>query len=1344
MKNSKQNGGLISRSIRFLHYIVLLSLLILSVYCFVEANYSVFALLVLFVTGSYIGFRRLINKYYQELERIQTIDREKISDLDIRLGRVNDNIRSLMESSSDCIMIVTENKIVFVNQKLLKLTGFEKEELEGQFFLSLIASHADITFINGDKDLNCDTLENKSFEFSGYDKSGNKISLEISTASISYDNRNSLIYFIRDISDRNRYMQDLKDRENFLVNIFEAIQDRIFIVDLDMTIIKANKSVEDDYTTFGTDVIGKKCYEVFQHERDVCIWCPGPKAMKTGKPCSEIIPFPCSVSKDQYLELTAHPMYDDEGRIKGIINYVKDITQLITTQTELHKKENNLQSLINSNMDFIWSVDSNYTIQIVNSQIRNFYSFAYGLKLQTGMSVYTLPNEDHKNLWRKYYPDVMNGASFNVEETFRLFDTTYILTLTINPIRNDNLDIIGITCYAKDITDARKAEEELKQYRINLEKLVEERTNVLSLTIDKLNNEIEIRKRADDALRKSEELYRNLVERAGIAILICDTAGNFVFFNNRFNQIFGYTNTEMSHCSLETLIHPEDHERILSVFNITGYSLVTQNQFEFKAVKKDKSVIYVEAISNIVKDEDRVVGNRTYLWDITQRKIVENEWQMTKEKLSRRLRYEEALSTSSAILLSNKESALNESLSYLMHASQVSCAMIMENIPDEKGIGQFKIASTAFDCMYFDNSLTGRVFPYPDENSRWIDTLSAGGLIYGNYEEFNDEEKVIFTELNLASLLAIPIFVHGNWYGFLCFGDIYTRNEWENECMLLQTSADLISAHFERKFAENLMKKAMEEAEELSLLKSQFLANVSHEIRTPMNGIIGFSEIILSTSSLDTIHSKAKAIIKESESLILLINDILDHTKIEAGKTVLEYTANDLYRILEDIADTLTVQASSKEVQFNLIINENVPRYVLCDGLRLRQVLMNLATNAVKFTQVGYVTVSAELLDEDDSTAEILFSVIDTGIGIPEEKQKVIFDSYVQADGSTSRKFGGTGLGTTISKQLVELMDGKIGLKSAIGEGSTFWFSLSLKKSHPSEEILQDISFAEEIHEVLAIERKNIAYRILLVEDYPPNQEVVKIHLESIGYFIDIANNGYEGVDLAARNKYSLILMDLQMPGMDGFETTGIIRGTKNPNTNVPIIALTANADAGTRYNCINQGMNDLITKPIRRNNFLKTIDKWIFISDEEYSESQGHNDSRDIPSEPSDSANQPSTEVLEKPFNLDVALEEFGDMDVVEDVAVNFIANVEKQLPAIKKAIDKAGEIDFEFIRKEAHSIKGASATLEAVPLSVVAKELEMLAKEKKSNGMIEAYFKLESEFIIFKEFIDKLFIKM
>jgi two-component system, sensor histidine kinase and response regulator len=373
-------------------------------------------------------------------------------------------------------------------------------------------------------------------------------------------------------------------------------------------------------------------------------------------------------------------------------------------------------------------------------------------------------------------------------------------------------------------------------------------------------------------------------------------------------------------------------------------------------------------------------------------------------------------------------------------------------------------------------------------------------------------------------------------------------------------------------------------------IHKSFIANVSHEIRTPLNAIIGFAEGIAQADSIETAQGYAKTIVCESEHLLGILNQVLDYAKIEAGQMDIEHRPADLAKLIHDMGNSARTQAQDKGLQFHVSVDHDVPPYVKGDAIRLRQVLMNLINNAIKFTQEGSITLNVTL-QKVDANHYIRFDVIDTGVGITPEKQAIIFESFAQGDASATRKFGGIGLGISTSRKLVGLMHGRIGLESQPGKGSTFWFVV------PCTE--QDIpSEAEE----LSLMAENYDYepapvhqaRILVVEDYAPNQDVVNMHLTNAGHIVDVAENGKEAVQACEKNSYDLILMDVQMPEMNGIDATNIIRTGDSSCQNVPIIALTANAEGDTKKSCLQAGMNDVITKPIRRKPLLNSINKWL------------------------------------------------------------------------------------------------------------------------------------------------------
>ena len=389
----------------------------------------------------------------------------------------------------------------------------------------------------------------------------------------------------------------------------------------------------------------------------------------------------------------------------------------------------------------------------------------------------------------------------------------------------------------------------------------------------------------------------------------------------------------------------------------------------------------------------------------------------------------------------------------------------------------------------------------------------------------------------------------------------------------------------ELKTYEERLKKEKMSAEEANKLKSQFLANMSHEIRTPMNAIVGFTDILL-TIKINNEQKEYLQMIRNSSSYLLdIINDILDYSKIEAGKIVIEQTNFSLYNLIESIIKTLSLQALKKSLTLSYEIDKNIPDSIIGDPIRLRQILINLCGNAIKFTEDGSVKINCYLSEKDDEKIILKFAISDTGIGISKEKQSKLFNVFTQADISTTRKYGGTGLGLVISKSLVELMQGKIWFESKDNQGTTFYFTISLKIGKKMRE-LDNIEELEEVKEVKAINKSPAKekYIILLVEDNEVNQKLAFFLLTKLGYQVDIANNGIEALKKIEEKEYSIILMDMLMPEMDGIEASKKIREKeKLTNKHIPIIALTANAFAEDKEKCIEAGMDDFISKPIKK-----------------------------------------------------------------------------------------------------------------------------------------------------------------
>jgi signal transduction histidine kinase/CheY-like chemotaxis protein len=497
------------------------------------------------------------------------------------------------------------------------------------------------------------------------------------------------------------------------------------------------------------------------------------------------------------------------------------------------------------------------------------------------------------------------------------------------------------------------------------------------------------------------------------------------------------------------------------------------------------------------------------------------------------------------------------------------------------------------------------------------------------------------------------------------------------------------------------LKEALLKAQNSDKVKSTFLANMSHEIRTPLNSIIGFSEILTNTENIDQSSKKYASIIEGSaKSLLTIINDILDISKIESGNFDINIKQTNLHEVSENVFELFLNRATDKRIDFLFKMDKNIPTCLLTDGIRIRQVLSNLINNAIKFTpENGKINFDISILEQNKNNIKLRFLIKDNGIGIPKNKIDNIFEPFIQVDNESNRKYEGTGLGLSICSHIIKLLDSRIEVSSQIDEGSSFWFDLDLEICSNNE------TFVEKIDKKIEI-NKEFSGNILVAEDNTLNQELIKYVLESLGLAYKIVSNGKEAVEEYKNNRYDLILMDINMPILDGVEAFKQIRSYEKENNlkSVPISALTANAIKGDKEKFLDLGMDYYLSKPISVAKLKELFN--IYLSSNETAEQK---------IEKQEIIEEKEEKIEVTSFNKNDAITQLGlDEEIVDMLLDNFFLTLDNDLKKIQDAIDSKNS---ESIVQAAHYLKGSCANLAMNDAVKILQEIETKAKEGEIN---------------------------
>jgi PAS domain S-box-containing protein len=1083
--------------------------------------------------------------------------------------------------------------------------------------------------------------------------------------------------------------------------------------------------------------------------------------------------------------------YDKEDvlQLTLLMDSVWNVLEAIKAEEALHKSEEKyrqayslMRGVIESPKEIsICALDKEYRYLAFNKNHQILMKEAWGADIEVGTDLPGYINDPaEKKKVKEVFDRALAGEAFTgIEELKVSQHDKRCHSVVFSPLRDVNSNVIGLTVVLADITERKKAER---------------------------------------TLMESERKFRTIFDNANDGISIANMDAHLLEVNQKTCDDLGYSRDELLQMTIMDFIPQKDAagmpERMKELHE-QGDAI-----FEAVAIHKDGSVIQVEVNNRLIEYEGKpamLIISR----DITERK-----------------KAEKALQESESSLAKSQEIAHVGSWVLDIAANHLAWSDEVYRI--------FGLQPQEFDATY--QAFLDAVHP---EERIMVDTAYSSSLQEGK-NTYEIEHRIIRRDTREIRYVHEKC-VHEREPGgavVRSLGVVHDVTEYKLAEEKLLTYAN----ELEQKNKE--LDQALIRAEEATRAKSEFLANMSHEIRTPMNGVIGMAGLLLDTELTDEQWQYAETVKVSGESLLQIINDILDFSKIEAGKLELETVDFDLQKMLDEFAAMLSVRAQEKELEFICAASPDVPVCLNGDPGRLQQILLNLAGNAVKFTEQGEVAVNVTLESETDSMARLHFSVRDTGIGIPDNKMDLLFNKFSQVDTSTTRQYGGTGLGLAISRQLVELMGGEIGVKSEMDKGSEFWFTIDLPKISSGERRKENTAEVEGAHilvvddnatnlEILSkrlsswgvkveeaesglaalqamyhahedgdpfqvaildmqmpnmdgeavanaiksdkklkntslvmlsslgvrpdMKNKNFAayltkpvrhpelldilsailgnhrqkqsnahvnarsspdksrnnIRILLAEDNIVNQRVAQSMLQKLGYHTDTVGNGTEAIKALEMMPYDLVLMDVQMPEVDGFEATRRIRDPRSSvlNHEIPVIAMTAYAMKGDKERCMEAGMNDYISKPVSVKALTETLKKWHSVTQ---NESKG--------SGPPGKVHEPVDSPV---FDIQTLYERGMDKDLARSLIQIFLEDMPKQIEALRASIEK-GELDR--ISWYAHNIKGTSANIGGMSLSTIAAEIEKAGNKSQIDEISADMAELEKQYELLAEELRKI----